>query len=76
LKDHRNVAITRGEPVHFAIAKKDLPRRDFLKACYHAQQRGLSAARRAQKGDKLSAWEYQVHVLEDRDLTEALVDAL
>src|SRR5918999_6485102 len=48
----------------------------MLEAAENAQQRGLAAAGRAEKGEKLAAPDFEADIVDCHDRTEALRDAL
>jgi hypothetical protein len=54
LEDHRDVTVTRRQPVDDPIADPDLAFRDLLETGDHPERRRLPAARRADENHELA----------------------
>ena len=68
LEDHCDIAVLRRHVVHELAVDVELAAGDGLKACNHAQGRGLAAAGRSDEHDELAVLDLEVEVL-DRDDT-------
>jgi hypothetical protein len=64
-----------GTPAMSLPIKKDAARGRFLEPGKHAQQRGLAAARSAQKGEDLALADGQGHILDRLKRAKAFRDA-
>jgi hypothetical protein len=60
LKDHRDVAISRGDVVHDTVADRDHAFRDVLETGDHPQRRRLAGSRRADEDHELPVGHVQV----------------
>jgi hypothetical protein len=67
LKDHGDVALGRRQVVDDAPADPDRAARDALEARDHAQERRLSASRRAHEHDELAVGDIDIHPVHDGD---------
>src|SRR5690606_12834647 len=61
---------------HVAAADRDRPRRRLDKAGNGAQQRCLSATRRSEQGDELTALDFERHVLDRLECTVKDIEVL
>ncbi len=76
LEDHGDVAVSRREVGHVAAADPDLARRHLLEAGDGAEERRLTAARRADERDELAVPDVERDVVDGHDVArEHLRDA-
>ena len=75
LEHHGDAALDRGQVFDLFAADDDLAAGHVLKAGDHAQQRGLAAAGRADKDDKLALGHIKVDALDDLGVAEGLAQS-
>ena len=74
LKDHRYVAMLRGDVIDEAVPDMHRPARNLFQAGNHPQQRGLAAAGGADQDDKLTIRDGEVYVGDHLDVAKVFVD--
>ena len=75
LKDHRDIAIRRGDAGNVAAAEDDFAAVGMVKAGEDAQKRALAAAGRADQGDELAGLNIKIDAFEDGVAAEGFGDA-
>src|SRR5512143_712965 len=76
LKDHRDVAVARGDAVHDPSADRDRALAGLVEAGDEAQGGRLAASRRAHEDEELAGGNLEIEPREDARLPERLADLL
>ncbi len=76
LEHHGDAAFDRRQFVHAYAANLQLAFADVFQARDRAQQRGLAAARGADKHDKLAVVDLQIDAVQRGDIAKAFLDVL
>src|ERR1700734_3574280 len=74
LEHHGDVALARRELIDNPPIDRELPARDVLEPCNHAQDRRLAAARRPEKDDELVVPHLEVETGDDLGFAVAFRD--
>ena len=76
LENHGDVAFGRVQIIDHLTVQNDLSRRQWHQACNRIQQRGLSAARRANKYKEAAFFELDADVLQNIVVADLLAEVL
>ncbi len=68
LEHHGDIAFLGAQVIYHTRTNGDFTIADFLKSCDHAQERGFSAARRANQNDKFAVFDINRHAMQNADI--------
>ncbi len=76
LENHRNIAVFRVDVIDHLLTDENFSLAHIFQTCDHAQAGTLATAGRADQYEKLLIHDIKIDILDNLNVTEALVDML